>query len=72
MDLVARIEDQSESDQDMMNIFIDLQIEEMRKNAEAYRRLAKSFNKDGLGNLGHKHSVWAMAIDIMIELIEDE
>lgn len=68
---MVEIENQSESDQEMINTFIELQIHEMEKDAKAYRRLAESFNKDGLGNLGHKHSVWAMALDIMIDLIEE-
>lgn len=55
----------------MRNI-IEMQIEKLKRESEAYRTLAKGFDKDGHGNLGHKHRVMAMAMDIMVELLEVE
>lgn len=55
-----------------MNNIIEMQIEKLKREAEAYRRLAKSFDKDGHGNLGHSHRVMAMAHDIMVEMLEEE
>ena len=69
---MVEIENQSEKDQELMETIIEMQIEKLKREAKAYRDLAKSFNKDGLGNLGHKHNVMAMAIDIMIDLLGDE
>lgn len=55
-----------------MRTIIEMQIEKLKREAEAYRSLAKSFDKDGLGNLGHKHRVMAMAHDIMVEMLGEE
>jgi hypothetical protein len=66
------IEDQSEKDQELMRNIIEMQVEKLKREAEMYRSLAKSFDKDGLGNLGHKHRVMAMAMNIMIELLEEK
>lgn len=55
-----------------MRSIIEMQIEKLKRGAEAYRVLAKGFDKDGHGNLGHKHRVMAMAMDIMIDLLEEE
>lgn len=69
---MVEIENQSEKDQKLMRSIIEMQIEKLKRGAEAYRVLAKGFDKDGHGNLGHKHRVMAMAMDIMIDLLEEE
>jgi PII-like signaling protein len=69
---VVEIENQSEKDQELMRNIIEMQVEKLKRGAEAYRSLAKSFDKEGFGNLGHKHRVMVMAMDIMIELLEGE
>lgn len=67
---MVKINEQSEKDQEMMNILIELHISKLRGEAVCYRELAKGFDKDGLGNLGHRHRVMAMTNDIMIEMLE--
>jgi hypothetical protein len=69
---LAEIERQSEKDQELMRSIIEMQIEKLKREAETYRSLAKRFDKDGHGNLGHNHRVMAMANEIMIELLEGE